>query len=58
MSSNRRQKIEAMKKRGQTAFDKRKARKTHKPKCNKCGTECRPTKLQAGLCPLCFEGKR
>jgi hypothetical protein len=45
-------------KRGEKAFDLKKKRRKHKPKCNKCGTECRESKLQAGLCPVCFSGGR
>lgn len=42
-------------KRGQAAFDKKKKRRTYKKiKCNLCGTETRPKKLAAGLCPICF----
>lgn len=27
-------------------------------RCNLCGTPCREEKLQAGLCPRCFESGR
>ncbi len=42
-------------KRGNVAFDKKTKRRTYKrKKCNLCGTITRPTKIVAGLCPLCF----
>jgi hypothetical protein len=45
-------------KRGPAAFAKKADRRTVESKCNRCGTLCREQKLQAGLCSMCFEGKR
>lgn len=40
-------------KRGATAFAKKAERREPESKCNLCGTKCRPTKLEGGLCPVC-----
>ena len=41
--------------RGTVAFAKKVKRHAKKSKCNLCGTETRPHKLEGGLCPLCIE---
>lgn len=43
-------------KRGSEAFEKKAERREPVTKCNLCGTECRASKLTAGLCPRCFSG--
>ena len=55
MGKGHRDNHKARKKRGNVAFDKKKKRRTHdRVKCNLCGTITRPTKIVAGLCPICF----
>jgi hypothetical protein len=44
----------ARKKRGPEAF----AKKVERREPDLCGTACRPSKLEGGLCPLCLAGKR
>jgi hypothetical protein len=41
-------------KRGPAAFDKKAERREPVSRCNLCGRECRASKLQGGLCPICF----
>lgn len=43
-------------KRGPEAFAKKAERREPETKCNLCGTVCRASKLNAGLCPKCFSG--
>jgi hypothetical protein len=60
MGKGHRDNYAARKKRGPEAFAKKAARRApdNKVKCNLCGTPTRPHKLQGGLCPPCFAGKR
>ncbi len=54
MGKGHRDNHKARKKRGQVAFDKKKARRSARaPRCNHCGNKCRKSKQFEGLCPNC-----
>jgi len=57
MSKGHRDNHAARMKRGPSAFAKKAARRQDEPRCNLCGTPCRPSKLDGGLCPYCLAGK-
>jgi hypothetical protein len=54
MGEGHRDNHKARKKRGVAAFEKKVKRRIPDSKCNLCGNKCRESKLNGGLCPLCF----
>lgn len=55
MGKSHRDNAKAKRKIGQKAYDKKAERRKGIPRCNTCGTACRPQKLKGGNCMKCLE---